>query len=285
MRAVFYFSSIHHIEVKGKENIDERQEPAIVIAAPHTTFFDPIMMFALNELPTGISRIENIEISILGNVTKYFVPISVTRSDPDSRKATIDAIKKRIWQREKYYQKLERGENVEDDPDALNWPTLFSFPEGSVSNGKYLMNFKYGAFIPGLTVQPITVKHFNRMHTLTWTWIGPSLFKILWLTLCQFQTTTVITILPSYTPSAQEKSDAKLFAKNVQAVLAESLGVEAIDVDFNDSDIFVYLSKLFLQPLNVMVHLDRILKKVSFRCLNIFQILSISTSQHYSSIL
>lgn len=265
LRGMFFFSSMHWVEVKGKENMENGHEPDIIIAAPHTTFYDPILMFAFTQLPTGISRIENIELPILGNVTKYFMPISVARDDPESRRKTINEIKDRLKSRVQYMKNRDLKIAREDNPSAMNWPTLYSFSEGTVGNGDYLMKFKYGAFIPGHPVQPVFIRHHNPMNTTTWTWIGPSLYKIIWLTLCQFQTTTVINILPLYKPSQREKEDAKLFANNVRGVIARHLGVGVVDMDYNDADIFVYLSKLSLRPLNVMVLLNRLLKKSNFK--------------------
>ena len=267
LRVMFFFTSIHRIKVFGKENLKKGIDPDIVIASPHSSFFDPILLFAFEELPTGISRIENIELFILGRVTKYFSPISVVRDNPDSRKQTITEIKRRVNSRVKYYQNLENGIEDENNPQAMNWPPLFSFPEGTTGNGKYLMKFKYGAFIPGHPVQPVFLRYHNAMDTMTWTWIGPSLYKILWLTLCQFHTTACITILPLYTPSSQEKLDAKLFANNVREVIANEMQVGTVDMDYTDSDIFIYLSKLSIRPLDVMVRLNRELKKIHFRLL------------------
>ena len=46
-------------------------------------------------------------------------------------------------------------------------PQVAIFPEGTTTNGTYLLNFKIGAFKPGLPVQPV---HFDYNDPLlSWT--------------------------------------------------------------------------------------------------------------------
>jgi 1-acyl-sn-glycerol-3-phosphate acyltransferase len=63
-------------------------------------------------------------------------PILVDRVSSDSRKNTIDAIKEVASERD-----------------------VFIFPEGTCTNRTSLINFKCGAFLPGLPVQPIALDY------------------------------------------------------------------------------------------------------------------------------
>lgn len=45
----------------------------------------------------------------------------------------------------------------------------------------------------------------------------------------QFENTLDATILPPYVPSEAEKADPKLYAKNVQRLYAQTLGVPVVD--------------------------------------------------------
>lgn len=45
--------------------------------------------------------------------------------------------------------------------------------------------------------------------------------KLLWLTLCQFNTNCEVEFLPVYTPNDEEKNNPKLFATNVRNVMAK----------------------------------------------------------------
>jgi lysophosphatidylcholine acyltransferase / lyso-PAF acetyltransferase len=55
----------------------------------------------------------------------------------------------------------------------------------------------------------------------TWAWLGPSVATLLWRTLAQFHVFVEIEYLPVYTPSEEEIKNPKIFAKNVQEIMAK----------------------------------------------------------------
>lgn len=76
------------------------------------------------------------------------------REDPDSRQNTIREIVARA--------------RSEDD-----WPQVVIFSEGTCTNRQALIQFKPGAFYPGVPIQPVLLKYPNNYDTYTWTWDGP----------------------------------------------------------------------------------------------------------------
>ncbi|KAA0199877.1 1-acylglycerophosphocholine O-acyltransferase 1 [Fasciolopsis buskii] len=63
--------------------------------------------------------------------------------------------------------------------------------------------------------------HFNFQDSTTWVWEGPSVLKLLWMTMTQFTTFFEVEFLPVYMPNNEEKMDARLFANNVRRKMAE----------------------------------------------------------------
>jgi lysophosphatidylcholine acyltransferase/lyso-PAF acetyltransferase len=57
---------------------------------------------------------------------------------------------------------LRRGENIRQ---AKNFPPIHIFPEGTTTNGKYIISYKKGAFEPLLPIKMFCLKyglrHFN----------------------------------------------------------------------------------------------------------------------------
>ena len=102
---------------------------------------------------------------------------------------------------------------------------LALFPEGAVGNGKAMLPFKTGAFLPGVPVQPLLIKYNNKYDTLTWAWKGIGIFQLVLLTLSQPYTRVTLRYLPAYYPNQDEKEDSRLFAKNVNHYMAKELGI------------------------------------------------------------
>lgn len=132
-------------------------------------------------------------------------PIYFSREDPNSKASTIKDILLRMNSLNEW-QEIGR---------------LLIFPEGACTNRTSLIQFKPGAFLPGLAVQPVLVRYPNKLDTFTWNWGGPSLPVLLWRSMSQFHTSVEIEFLPTYYPNADEKKDANLYAQNVQELMAK----------------------------------------------------------------
>uniref|UniRef100_A0A8C3DC33 Lysophosphatidylcholine acyltransferase 1 n=1 Tax=Corvus moneduloides TaxID=1196302 RepID=A0A8C3DC33_CORMO len=198
MRMMWLAGGFHWINVKGRRALPA--EAAILTVAPHSSYFDAIpvtMTFA-----SIVMKAESKDIPVWGTLIKYIRPVFVSRSDQDSRRKTVEEIKRRAQSEGK-------------------WPQIMIFPEGTCTNRSCLITFKPGAFIPGVPVQPVVLRYPNKLDTITWTWQGPGAFEILWLTLCQFHNSVEIEFLPVYIPSEEERKNPVLYANNVRRVMAE----------------------------------------------------------------
>ncbi|XP_069992250.1 lysophosphatidylcholine acyltransferase 2 isoform X2 [Penaeus vannamei] len=200
------------MKIKGR--IATKKEAPILIVGPHSSFFDCIAVFWSN-VPCLVNRIENLQLPLFGKYIDYTQPVYVWREDTNSRQNTIQEIKRRATSDE-------------------DWPQVMIFPEGTCTNRSCLITFKPGAFYPGVPVQPVLIRYPNRTDSFTWTWDGPGALKMLWVTLCQFHNFCELEYLPVYTPSEEEKRDAKLFASNVRQVMADALGVPVADYTYDD---------------------------------------------------
>lgn len=160
-----------------------------------------------------------------------------------SRQKTIGELKRRA---------------TSDDP----WPEIVIFPEGTCTNGQSLIAFKPGAFIPGVPVRPLVIRHKNRMNTAFWTWDGPGAYTVMWLTLCQFSTEAVVERLPVYVPNSDEQRDPKLFASNVRKVMAEALNLPVSDHSFEDCRLMLYSAKLGLPSAAGVLEFQKLTRKL-----------------------
>ena len=186
---------------------------------------------------------------------KTLQPIYVSRQDRVSRKGAVDEIIRRARTRGK-------------------WPQMVVFPEGTNTNRKALISFKPGAFNAGVPVQPIALSYPNPIDTLSWTMDGPGALTLLWLTLCQFQTKSVVHYLPVFTPNEAEKNVPRLYANNVRNVVAEVLNLPCTEYAFEDCLLMRHAVRLKLPMEAGLVEFAKLSKKLRLDLDNIHDRLS-----------
>ncbi|NWQ73545.1 PCAT2 acyltransferase, partial [Columbina picui] len=241
-RTLFFVMGFQ-VKVKGK--IASLLEAPVVVAAPHSSFFDAIIS-ALTGMPSVVSRAENLSTPVFGTILSSIQPISVSRQDPDSRKNTVAEITKRA---------LSRGQ----------WPQLLIFPEGTCTNRSCLITFKQGAFLPGVPVQPVLLRYPNRVDTVTWTWQGYSGTELLLMTLCQLYTRVEVEFLPVHVPTEEEKNDPTIFADRVRQTMATALNVPVTDHTFEDCRLMISAGQLTLPMEAGLVEFTKISKKLNLK--------------------
>ena len=100
---------------------------------------------------------------------------------------------------------------------------ICTFPEGTTSNGKYLLKFRRGAFVLGEPVKPVVIKFPSKNFSPCWESIKAPyhLFRVL----TQFVNYCEMQFLPVYNPSEEEKKDPALYAENVRKYMAKHSGL------------------------------------------------------------
>ncbi|XP_048253840.1 lysophosphatidylcholine acyltransferase 2-like isoform X2 [Haliotis rufescens] len=239
-RGVFFMGGFHWIRVRGQRAT--AKDAPIIALAPHSTFFDALTDVFL-DLTTVVAKAESEKVPIFGTLIQFTQPVFVRREDPNSRAVTIQQIR-------------ERGQS------GGAWPQVLIFPEGTCTNRSCLITFKPGAFYPGVPVQPVCLRYFNKLDTFTWTWDGPKAFACLWYTFCQFNNQVEIEFLPVYNPSEEEKNDARLFAHNVRAVMAKHLNCPVTDHTYDDCRLMVRAARLKLPMEAGLVEFQKLHQKL-----------------------
>ena len=212
-RTALFFMGFHRIAVKGKQASPE--DACLLIAAPHSSLLDAVVLFSCNQLPSTVAKAESAHLPFLGTILKVLQPIYVQRKDPLSRKNSTDEIARRAKSNGK-------------------WPPVVVFPEGTCTNRKVVVSFKTGSFLPGTPVQPVAIHYPNSVDTFTWTENGPHHATLFWFTLCQFENKSEVHFLPVYKPSDEETKNPKLYAENVRKRIADCLGLPCTNHSFED---------------------------------------------------
>uniref|UniRef100_A0A665UQZ6 Lysophosphatidylcholine acyltransferase 1 n=1 Tax=Echeneis naucrates TaxID=173247 RepID=A0A665UQZ6_ECHNA len=122
MRVMWFAGGFHWITVKGQRALPA--EAPILTLAPHSSYFDAIPVTMT--MASIVMKAESKDIPLWGTLIKYIRPVFVSRSDQDSRKKTVEEIRRRAH---------SGGE----------WPQIMIFPEGTCTNRSCLITFKPGS--------------------------------------------------------------------------------------------------------------------------------------------
>lgn len=240
-RGLYFFAGLQWLKVYGERDRNVK----ILTAAPHSSFMDSIFIVYLDFISI-IARAGSDQITLFGNLTKMCHPILVNREKQQSRSDTVNML-------------IERAKSSDD------WPQICIFPEGTCTNRRALVQFKTGAFIPGLPVQPVCVKYpSDDFDSISWTWKGPGAFQTVWLTLCKLHSPVEIHFLPVYNPSDEEIKKPSLYAENVRKLMAEYLNVPLSDYSYEDGILIKSLHKYGLPMQAGLVKIQKLRKKLGY---------------------
>ncbi|GLU04403.1 hypothetical protein SLE2022_215530 [Rubroshorea leprosula] len=115
-------------------------------------------------------------------------------------------------------------------------PMMMLFPEGTITNGSYLLPFKTGAFLARVPVLPVILRYPYQRFSPAWDSISGARHVI--FLLCQFINYIEVTRLPVYYPSQEEKDDSKLYANNVRRLMAKEGNLILSDVGLPEKRVY-----------------------------------------------
>ncbi|KAL2233962.1 UNVERIFIED_CONTAM: Lysophospholipid acyltransferase LPEAT2, partial [Sesamum indicum] len=243
----------HWIKRRGKP---APREIAPIVVSNHVSYIEPIFFF-YELFPTIVSSESHDSMPFVGTIIRAMQVIYVDRFSRSSRKHAVNEIKRKA--------------------SCNQFPRVLLFPEGTTSNGRVIISFQLGAFIPGYPVQPVVVRypyvHFDqswgnialaklmfRMFTQFHNFMeGLCLFFILacWITIELLMTMVLcntslvvdcsnIEYLPLVSPHENRKENAHHFAQRVKFFRLIVQGYEimiALSLKFYVSSSISILSK------------------------------------------
>lgn len=132
----FGFYEVKHVRVTGGEGfIKDHSCPLIV--SNHTSWFDTIILIR-HFVPSFLAKRDVQSTPIVAQWSAFLRCIYVTRESQGNRSDAVEHIRERI-------EAVQAGSHL---------PPLLIFPEGTTSNGRYVLPFKRGAFS---NLQPVKV--------------------------------------------------------------------------------------------------------------------------------
>ncbi|KAG6408747.1 hypothetical protein SASPL_131768 [Salvia splendens] len=188
--------------VSADSNESEVLEEYGVIVSNHVSYLD-ILYHMSSSFPSFVAKRSVAKLPLIGLVSKCLGCVYVQRESKSSDFKGVSGVI------------TERVQEAFQDNFA---PKMLLFPEGTTTNGDYLLPFKSGAFLAKAPVVPVILRYPYQRFSPAWDSISGVRHVI--LLLCQFVNYIEVKKLPVYHPSEQEKEDPKLYAENVRQLMA-----------------------------------------------------------------
>lgn len=137
--------------------------PAPIIVSNHITLLDAIYHTSSRHQPSFLAKKEVMKIPLIGTITRGFQSIFVNRDSRENKNEALTGLRL-------------RGKLI---AEGKKLPPIVIFPEGTSTNGDYLISFKKGAFEPLLPVKIVCLEYPARHMNISFDSVPTSISFIL----------------------------------------------------------------------------------------------------------
>jgi 1-acyl-sn-glycerol-3-phosphate acyltransferase len=201
------------------------EEKYSLIISNHTGFYDIMMNMAIHSCGF-LSKEETKDIFLVGTISKGINCLFVKRENKEDR--------------ERIFLELEKRQK--DFYEGRILTPLCLFPEGTTTNGKYILKFKRGAFYSLLPIKPQLILLDNNLNYSVAIGVGSAVMNY-FRSLCYFGCKINLCELPVIKPTeymfekyghlGEEKWE--VFAEVTRKIMCEIGGLKPSDKTFRDS--------------------------------------------------
>ncbi|KAA8515976.1 hypothetical protein F0562_019155 [Nyssa sinensis] len=207
-RCILFSFGYHWIKRRGRP---APREIAPIVVSNHISYIEPIFFF-YELFPTIVASESHDSLPFVGTIIRAMQVIYVNRFSPSSRKHAVSEIKRKA--------------------SCDRFPRLLLFPEGTTTNGRVIISFQLGAFIPGYPIQPVIVRYPHVHFDQSWGHI--SLAKLMFRMFTQFHNFMEVEYLPIVSPLENQKDNAIHFADRTSHSIATALNVIQTSHSYGD---------------------------------------------------
>ncbi|PSS31357.1 Lysophospholipid acyltransferase [Actinidia chinensis var. chinensis] len=214
-------------DVDGKlnseaESKDQCEAPGRsgVIIGNHVSYVDILYQMS-SSFPSFVAKRSVARLPLVGLISKCLGCVYVQRESKSSDFKGVSGI---------------ITERIKEAHQNKSAPIMMLFPEGTTTNGDFILPFKTGAFLSKAPVLPVILRYPYQRFSPAWDSIS-GVRHVIFL-LCQFVNYLEVTWLPVYYPSQQEKDDPKLYADNVRRLMAREGNLILSDIGLAEKRIY-----------------------------------------------
>ncbi|KAJ7966723.1 Lysophospholipid acyltransferase [Quillaja saponaria] len=206
-------------EKEDKNQTEGPERPGVIISN-HISYLD-ILYHMSSSFPSFVAKRSVAKLPLVGLISKCLGCVYVQRESKSSDFKGVSGVV------------TERIREAHQNKSA---PIMMLFPEGTTTNGDFLLPFKTGAFLAKTPVLPVILRYPYQRFSPAWDSIS-GVRHVIFL-LCQFVNHIEVTRLPVYYPSQQEKDDPKLYANNVRRLMASEGNLILSDIGLAEKRIY-----------------------------------------------
>ncbi|GLT58062.1 hypothetical protein SLA2020_309870 [Shorea laevis] len=207
-------------ENQSKDQSEEAERHGAIISN-HVSYID-ILYHMSSSFPSFVAKRSVAKLPLVGLISKCLGCVFVQRESKSSDfKGVSGVVTERV--REAHQNKFA--------------PMMMLFPEGTTTNGDYLLPFKTGAFLARVPVLPVVLRYPYQRCSPAWDSISGARHVI--LLLCQFINYVEVKRLPVYHPSQEQKDDPKLYATNVRRLMGREGNLILSDIGLAEKRIYL----------------------------------------------
>lgn len=256
------------VDISGRENMGSQEEPRVFVSN-HISYVE--ILFFLAELgPSFVMKRTCARVPFVGDIAaRVLDSVSVDNKGGKAGGSGSQAIASHLelmfgkqtladWQANvAKCPETSENRNVESADTASfraaraeGWARgwrgnpLLLFPEGTTSNGSCLLRFRTGVFAGGMPVYPVAVKYkYNRFSPAFESILAPVHALRM---LAEPANHLSVKFLPRYCPTPEQRTDREAYAKTVQGIFCEAMGLPPVDSGYAEKTRYhKYLSERF----------------------------------------
>ncbi|XP_027354454.1 lysophospholipid acyltransferase LPEAT1 isoform X2 [Abrus precatorius] len=204
---------------EDKHQPEELGRPGVIISN-HVSYLD-ILYHMSSSFPSFVAKRSVAKLPLVGLISKCLGCVYVQRESKSSDFKGVSAVV------------TERIREAHQNKSA---PFMMLFPEGTTTNGDFLLPFKTGGFLAKAPVLPVILRYHYQRFSPAWDSIS-GVRHVIFL-LCQFVNYMEVVQFPVYYPSQQEMDDPKLYANNVRRLMATEGNLILSDIGLAEKRIY-----------------------------------------------
>ena len=190
--------------------------------ANHLSYLDILVLMAAR-FPAFVARAATADLPLIGVISRAMGCLYVHRDKAAA--AAAGGVAGRV--RDRMAAQASGTTGPDDQP-------LLLFPEGTTTNGRFLLPFRTGAFLAGAPVQPLVLKFRTAPGGLNPSWETISAGRHLFYLMAQPLHALTVLELPVYVPSDAEKADPARYAAGVRAAMMGAGDFSPLDATLED---------------------------------------------------